>query len=88
MTHIKLTTEDRQELSILLNKIVGQLQSLNTIIVADKINDSTFTQLLAAKGGISRVCKNIIAKGVLTQLDKYTKEELNYALDLIFKLDK
>ena len=86
MTHIKLSTEERQALGISLKKIIGQLQSLNQIIEADKIDDKTFTQLLAAKGGISRVCKDIIAKGVLNQLSKYTPQELEYALDIIFKL--
>jgi DNA-binding FrmR family transcriptional regulator len=87
MRKITLQPKDKKNVSISLKKIIGQLQSISEIVENDKITDQTFTQLLAAKGGVSRVCKDIIAKGVLNNLDKYSPEELEGALEVIFRLD-
>jgi len=86
MRVIPLDEKDRRELSISVKKIIGQLQSIGLIIENNKIDDQTFTQLLAVKGGASNICKEIISRGVLTQLDKYSSEELDRALEIIFKL--
>lgn len=86
MRRISLDEKNRKELLISVKKIIGQLQSIALIIEEDKVDDQTFTQLLAVKGGASRVCKEIISRGVLTQLDKYSNEELDKALEIIFKL--
>jgi len=86
MRVIPLDEKDRRELSISVKKIIGQLQSIGLIIENNKIDDQTFTQLLAVKGGASKICKEIISRGVLTQLDKYSSEELDRALEIIFKL--
>ena len=86
MQVIPLDEKDRRELSISVKKIIGQLQSIGLIIENNKIDDQTFTQLLAVKGGASKICKEIISRGVLTQLDKYSSEELDRALEIIFKL--
>jgi DNA-binding FrmR family transcriptional regulator len=86
MHKIKLSNEDRKNLIMAIKKIVGQLQSISLVIENDQISEQTFTQLLAVKGGASKVCKDIIAKGVLTQLQEYSPEELDNALNIIFKL--
>lgn len=86
MRAIKLPPKDIQQLSISLKKIIGQLQSLSDQINEKSINDQTFVQLLAAKGGISRVCKDIISKGILSNLNEYSTEELDNALNIILKL--
>lgn len=86
MHSIQLEPKDIKQLSISLKKIIGQLQTLTDQINDKKINDQTFTQLLAAKGGISRVCKDIISKGILSNLSEYTTEELDQALTIILKL--
>ena len=87
MKAIKLSEKERKGLTIGIKKIIGQLQSISFVIEEDKITDQTFTQLLAVKGGTSKICKEIIAKGVLTQISKYSTEELEQALNIIFKLD-
>ena len=86
MHKIVLTKEERQALVMSIKKIIGQLQSISLIIDNDQITEQTFTQLLAVKGGASKVCKDIIAKGVLTQIREYSKDELDNALNIIFKL--
>ncbi len=88
MQAIKLTKEDIKSINLNLKKVIGQLQSLHTVIEENSVTDQTFTQLLASKGGVSRVCKEIISRGVLKNIHKYSHEELSKALDIIFKLDK
>lgn len=86
--NIKLTDEQTKAVVISCKKIIGQLQTIQSDIESKNFSASIFTQLLAVKGGTSRVCKDIIAKGILTQLHKYNQEELEQALDIILKLDK
>lgn len=86
--NIKLTQEQTKQIVISCKKIIGQLQNIQTQIESENLDPSIFTQLLAVKGGTSRVCKDIIAKGILTQLHKYNQQELEHALDIILKLDK
>ncbi|MBC7406161.1 MAG: metal-sensing transcriptional repressor [Candidatus Parcubacteria bacterium] len=85
---IKLTDDQAKSMVISCKKIIGQLQTIQTKIESKNLDASIFTQLLAVKGGASRVCKDIIAKGILTQLHKYNQQELEHALDIILKLDK
>jgi DNA-binding FrmR family transcriptional regulator len=86
MHKIKLTDQERHGLAMSIKKIIGQLQSISQVIENNQITEQTFTQLLAVKGGASKVCKDIIAKGVLTQIQEYSQEELDNALNIIFKL--
>jgi DNA-binding FrmR family transcriptional regulator len=86
MRKIVLNEKDKDEILIALKKIIGQLNSIYNNIDQGNVNSQTFTQLLAVKGGASKVCKDIIGLGVLPVLDKYSKEEINQALDIIFKL--
>lgn len=84
---IKLSEEDRKHLEISIKKIIGQLQTLSSQVDGNMISDQTFIQLLAVKGGVSRVCKDIISRGVMANIKDYSPEELDKALDIIFKLD-
>jgi|GEM_PF-5616016 len=84
---IPLSDKDVKELVIAVKKVIGQLQSVLLTISENKVTDQTFTQLLAVKGGASRVCKEIISRGVLQHINRYSKEELDQALNVIFKLD-
>ena len=86
MKKIDLSAQDINHILISIKKIVGQLNSIYNNIEQGNVNSQTFTQLLAVKGGASKICKDIISRGVLPVLDKYSKEEVNQALDVIFKL--
>lgn len=87
MKQIKLSSKDRKELSLSVKKIIGQLQNINSVLEEDNVTEQTFNQLLAVKGGTSKVCKEIIARGVLRQINKFSIQELDQALNIIFKLD-
>jgi DNA-binding FrmR family transcriptional regulator len=88
MNEIKISPQHKKEIITATKKVIGQLQSILLVIEEDKITDATFNQLLAVKGGASRICKEIISKGVLANIANYTPQELDHALDIIFKLDK
>ncbi len=87
MKKIYLDQKDRHALVVSIRRIVGQLHAISTEIENDKISEQTFTQLLAVKGGASKICKEIISKGVLNSIGNYSKDELDQALNIIFKLD-
>jgi DNA-binding FrmR family transcriptional regulator len=84
---IQISASDIIELTTSVNRIIGQLQNISLVISENKITDQTFTQLLAVKGGASKICKEIISRGVLKHIDQYSMEELDQALNIIFKLD-
>ncbi|GAB4144196.1 MAG: hypothetical protein OHK0017_02480 [Patescibacteria group bacterium] len=86
MRKINIQAEERERIVILLKKIIGQLQSISNLVENDKITDQTLVQLLAVKGGANNVCKEIISKGVLGNIQDYTVEELDQALSIIMKL--
>jgi len=85
---IKLPAEERKQLATALKKIIGQMNAVLELVEKNEVTDSTFNQLLAVKGGITRVCKEIIAKGVLPNLRNYTDKQIDNALNIIFRLDR
>lgn len=84
---IKLDKTDREVLIIAMKKIIGQMNAIQTTIEKNEVTDLTFNQLLAIKGGTNRICKEIIAQGVIPNLKNYNQQEINRALEIIFKLD-
>jgi DNA-binding FrmR family transcriptional regulator len=87
MKSIALSDADTKHLITSIRRVVGQLKSVEKELEDSKVNDQTFTQLLAVKGGTSRICKEIISRGVVNNLQNYTRAEIDKALDIIFKLD-
>jgi DNA-binding FrmR family transcriptional regulator len=86
MKTLIIQDEDRKQLSIAAKKIVGQMQSILNQIENGELTDQMLIQLLAVKGGASRMCKDLIAKGVVPQLKDYSEKEIDQALEIIFKL--
>jgi DNA-binding FrmR family transcriptional regulator len=87
MKNIKLTEKDRKQLITAVRRVIGQLRNVEKELEEDTVGDHTFTQLLAVKGGASKVCKEIISRGVIDNLQTYSRKEIDQALDIIFKLD-
>jgi DNA-binding FrmR family transcriptional regulator len=84
---IKLTIEDRKELLLSMKKIIGQMNAVTTVIENNEVTDLTFNQLLAVKGGATRICKEIISKGVVPNFKNYSPQQIDQALNVIFRLD-
>lgn len=86
MRKIQLSEKDLEQLSRSLKKIRGQLDSIIKKVELGDVNEMTFAQLLAVKGGVSRVCKDIIVKGVVPHIQDYSPREIDGALNIIFKV--
>lgn len=87
MNKIKISETDRKTIAINLKKVLGQVNSIMEKVQNDNITDDILTQLLAVKGGASRCCKDIITKGIMPNINKYTQKELDGALSILFKID-
>lgn len=87
MKKITISELDRVAIAINLKKVLGQVKSIIKKIEDDNITDDILTQLLAVKGGASRGCKEIISKGIMPNIYQYSPEELDKALNIIFKID-
>ena len=88
MNQITIQDKDKKTMITSLKRLTGQIQNIIKKIEEDKISNETFTQLLAIKGGTSRVCRDLIVKGVLVNLNEYSQEELEKAVDIILRLDR
>lgn len=86
MKNIKLNQTDTKELITAVRRIIGQLKSVERDLEEKNVSGQTFTQLLAIKGGANKVCKEIISRGVMSSIQTYSKEEIDKALNVIFKL--
>ncbi len=86
ITSIQLKSEDKRQITIALKKIIGQLQTILSDVEGDHACDETLTQLMAVRGGVSRVGKDLIGLGILACMNKYTKEELQAAIEALYKM--
>lgn len=87
MNKIKINETDRKAIAMNLKKVLGQVNSIMERVKDDNITDDILTQLMAVKGGASRSCKDIIAKGIMPNIHKYSQKELDGALNMIFRID-
>jgi DNA-binding FrmR family transcriptional regulator len=86
ITEIKLKPEDKRKITISIKKIIGQLQTILSDVEGNHACDETLTQLMAVRGGVSRVGKDMIGLGILACMNKYTKEELQTAIEALYKM--
>jgi DNA-binding FrmR family transcriptional regulator len=86
MQHIKLKPDDKKNTIMSLKRIIGQLQTIQNEIENDEACDQTLTQILAARGGLARVGKDLVGLGILSCLGKYSRKELEQAIELLFKM--
>jgi DNA-binding FrmR family transcriptional regulator len=86
ITSISLKPEDKKQLTISLKKIIGQLQTIMSDIQGNHACDETLTQIMAVRGGVARVGKDLIALGILDCMSNYTKEELKTAIEAFYKM--
>jgi DNA-binding FrmR family transcriptional regulator len=85
--HFRLKEQDKQRVINSLNKIIGQLETIKKDVTNDNSCDDTLVQILAIKGGVSSIGRNLITKGVFDNIEQYTREELELIVKNIFKLD-
>jgi DNA-binding FrmR family transcriptional regulator len=85
--HFILNEKDKEKSLIAINKIIGQLETIKKDIINDNACDDTLVQILAIKGGVSSLGRNLVGKGILDCINEYSKEELELVIKNVFKLD-
>ena len=85
--HFKHTPEDKAKFAAGINKLVGQLETIKGDIMNDNACDDSLIQILAVKGGISKIGRELVGKGILECLSEYSKEELELIFKNLLKLD-
>jgi DNA-binding FrmR family transcriptional regulator len=86
ITSIKLKENDKKQIVTNIKKIIGQLQTILGDVDENHACDETLTQIMAVRGGVSRVGKDLIGLGILECMSKYTKEELKIAVEALYKM--
>ena len=70
-----------------INKLIGQLDTIKNDIATDNSCDESLVQILAVKGGVEKIGRELIANGILDCLEDYSKDELQLIFKNLFKLD-
>jgi DNA-binding FrmR family transcriptional regulator len=85
--HFTLSDKDKQLNITAINKIIGQLETIKKDVQNDNSCDETLVQILAIKGGVASVGRNLVGKGILDCMGEYSREELELVIKNLFKLD-
>jgi DNA-binding FrmR family transcriptional regulator len=85
--HFILSEKDKQNTLSSINKIIGQLETVKKDVLANDACDETLIQIMAIKGGVESMGRNLVGKGILDCLTEYSREELELIIKNLFKLD-
>ncbi len=85
--HFKLNEADKATTLLSINKIIGQLETIKKDVVSDNACDDTLVQVMAIKGGVSSIGRNLVGKGILDCIGGYSRDELELIIKNLFKLD-
>lgn len=85
--HFINTDSDKKKLIVGINRIIGQLETIKSDIVTDNACDETLTQIMAVKGGVEKIGRELVGKGILDCLQSYSRDELEIIIKNMFKLD-
>jgi len=84
--HFLLKDDEKQKISADINKIIGQLEAIKRDVLADDACDESLNQILAIKGGVEKIGRELIGKGVLACLSDYSPAELEVIIKNLIKL--
>ena len=85
--HFIHTDQQKKKLSSAINRIIGQLETIKTEINNDNSCDESLIQIMAIKGGVEKVGREMVGSGILDCLNDYSREELEVIIKNLFKLD-
>jgi DNA-binding FrmR family transcriptional regulator len=85
--HFKHTDSQKAKLALGINKLIGQLETIKSDILTDNACDDSLIQVLAVKGGVEKIGRELIGTGILDCLADYSKEELELIFKNLLKLD-
>lgn len=84
--HFILQDKEKEVMVKNINKIIGQLETIKKDVMTDNACDESLTQILAIKGGIEKVGRELVGKGILECLSDYSNQELELIIKNLFKL--
>jgi DNA-binding FrmR family transcriptional regulator len=84
--HFILDQNDKKAVESSINKIIGQLETVKKDVLTDNACDETLTQILAIKGGVESVGRNLVGKGILDCIGSYSRQELEIIIKNLFKI--
>jgi DNA-binding FrmR family transcriptional regulator len=84
--HFILSDTEKQKLVTNINKIIGQLESIKRDISQNEACDESLTQILSIKGGVEKIGRELVGKGILECLTDYSTSELEVIIKNLFKL--
>jgi DNA-binding FrmR family transcriptional regulator len=85
--HFTHTEDQKKKLTSAINRIIGQLETIKTEINNDDSCDESLVQIMAIKGGVEKVGREMVGNGILDCLGQYNREELEIIIKNLFKLD-
>lgn len=84
--HFILQDKEKEMMIKNINKIIGQLETIKKDVMTDNACDESLTQILAIKGGVEKVGRELVGKGILECLSDYSNQELELIIKNLFKL--
>jgi DNA-binding FrmR family transcriptional regulator len=85
--HFIHSDEQKKKLSSAINRIIGQLETIKTEINNNDSCDESLVQIMAIKGGVEKLGREMVGNGILDCLDQYSRQELEIVIKNLFKLD-
>jgi DNA-binding FrmR family transcriptional regulator len=85
--HFVHTEDQKKKLISSINRITGQLEKIKTEIINDDSCDESLVQIMAIKGGVEKIGREMVGNGILDCLGQYNRKELEIIIKNLFKLD-
>lgn len=84
--HFILSNSEKEKTTRSINKVIGQLETIKRDVMNDEACDESLNQILAVRGGVESVGRELVGKGILDCLGSYSKDELEIIIKNLFKL--
>ena len=84
--HFLLEDKEKELIIRNINKIIGQLETIKEDVMAGNACDDSLVIILAIKGGLEKVGRELVGKGILNCLNDYSSDELELIIKNLFKL--
>jgi DNA-binding FrmR family transcriptional regulator len=84
--HFVHDSSQKSKLTSSINRIIGQLETIKDDINNDNSCDESLIQIMAVKGGVEKVGREMVGNGILDCLSNYSREELESVIKNLFKI--
>jgi DNA-binding FrmR family transcriptional regulator len=84
--HFVHSPSQKAKLTTAINRIIGQLETIKSDINTDSSCDDSLVQIMAVKGGVERIGREMVGNGILDCLANYSREELESVIKNLFKI--